>query len=461
MKRARDDGNALVMVLVFVLVVGLVSVALLAQARANFTTSRVTRDLQNRVYAADAGLKWGLQELRRNDAIVCNGIGPGATPVRILDLGNGTTARVHCEVTSGLGPGAGGWAVFITDPNGGISTQGAANTTKLIQGPVYNAGGQDGWSLQALLEVRGGDVYQDRAGGCSRPPRLTVSPPELYSYSCPTTSIPRPPSPQPIPTAPPAVAPAPTTYGSGRNVCRVFQPGRYTTSNQLQLASNNYFTSGVYYLDNIGEWEIRADVVAGRPAPSESRQTAILDCPGMPPDTSPTTGALFILGGNSWINLTNQGRLEIFSYLGFPGATPDAPAVSIYGLLGTEPGWGGARSTAPVALQTAGGNKPELAVHGNVYVPTASVDLQATNQSVAKLQGGVVAASVSMQASASIGNGLEISTQSVPGERRIVLKAYGGDPTAATKEVSATTAVRIRNDSVRTMTVESWAVTNP
>ena len=100
----------------------------------------------------------------------------------------------------------------------------------------------------------------------------------------------------------------------------MFAPGTYTSATQLTLATHNYFRSGVYYLKNLGEWDIGKWVTAGRPVNvNDDKRLSTYDVETSPckatKDADTGNGALFVLGGNSSIVVKNiggtAGRFEV------------------------------------------------------------------------------------------------------------------------------------------------------
>ena len=455
----RDSGSVLILVLVFITVIGAVTVALLRQAQTNLIASTLTRNQEKRVYAADAGIDYAIQMLR-SDPTLCTAARPLPNPPAI----NGRAVTMTCQVTAGSAVGAGGWAIFLTSPptctpKCTISTQGAANGNKTVSGPIFNRGG---WDLKAALQVKNGNVYQYPASGCAKPSNLTFpsTTPGLYGFVCTNTNpypagLGWPPPLQPLPAAIPSDAPSFTDSGG----CRTFYPGRYSTVPALGDGTN-YFRSGVYFFDDIGKWSVDGGVLGGQPAPivgqpgsTETHDTSTTPCGT---DVAGATGVEWILGGSSAISVGNQSQLELYSM-----PSNNVPGVGLYQVLASDPApWAAERSTVPVdtpILVVGNGNQTELAIHGNVYTPTGYVQVRATNASRAELQGGVVAAQVDIRASAGISN-LNIATNSGPGQRTIVVTATSGG--SGEKPITASAVLTIGNDANKTLMVVSWRLIN-
>src|ERR1700738_3249800 len=89
------QGAAFVMVLVLLTILSLALGAMFANAGANLTTSTVVVVQNSKVYAADGGVEFAIQQLR-SDSSLCRGPGQqtvGNIPVdnRIVDVGSRPT----------------------------------------------------------------------------------------------------------------------------------------------------------------------------------------------------------------------------------------------------------------------------------------------------------------------------------------------------------------------------------
>lgn len=475
----RERGSAMVMALAFIVAVGGVTLALLSQASANFRTTTVTRALQDRIAAANAGLDTGIQVVRAS-AAPCSTLGQDTT-LRVLAV-NGRTVTVTCRMAGGYGTGVNGWAVFIADPAGKISNQ--SGQPKTIDGPVYvaNPGGAAAWDLTKEIEVTNGDVYQVRpgcvAGSAPTPVKdLKITPPSQGVWCLPSAlpvpaaNLPPLPSPAAIPQDP---------QGDGGTSCRVFSPGLYTSP--PVLADRNYFKSGVYVFNGIGTWTIdRQEVVGGQPTVGDSQQTGAIPCNGEPPTPGQTApdGVSFVLAGNSAIVVTNQtanlvGTLELHAYTGTPrpiGAAVPAPFATIYQVQSGDgtgfPASTVTRQSGQMLLMTgstggSGLRRAEISIHGPVHAPTGIISIEATTDSArAKYIGGIVAGEFRLQASGSTPPGaLEISVRTSAGERTVLLTSTV-DQRPGEKPISARALLTVANDANRTTNIQSWTVNNP
>ena len=122
-----DAGVVLPMAMVFVLVIGAVVVVLLDQAQTNFRSIWATRGVQERVYASNAGVNFGMAELQRfavvNGSIPCGDGTQAGQSLGSIKVNN-RLVTVTCSVAGNsqvvLGPQA--WAAFITNSSGAIDT---------------------------------------------------------------------------------------------------------------------------------------------------------------------------------------------------------------------------------------------------------------------------------------------------------------------------------------------------
>ena len=418
------------LVLLFMLVFGLVLGALISNATANLRNTTVVRNQESKVYAADAGIDWGLQTVR-NTNTACPS--PGA-PVALGNPSfNGQTTAVTCAVTAGTTTGALGYAL-ITDS---LATVGGAAAT--INGPVLAASIE----ADAHLSVANGDVESCSA----QPPAVTIAPQPPYSYrSCaqPSTGGKAAAVPHALPSAPPAPQ---GVNGVMDGVCTVFSPGTYTN---IALGRFNYFEPGVYYFENVRlDLTVKSAVGGAR---SASEQSAI----GLPCDThvsGGSSGVKWILGGSSSINVGKAGQLELFA----PSNLPDegTPGISIQTVQAPDPdGWTPSTLGAgDSVIHEDSGATPAIAIHGMVYTPNAAIDLPATGGAVAWLLGAVVSGRIRLGQQGPLdGVRLEAGTN---GAKRVITLTSTVAPGNESQAV-ATAVVEVTNDGARSSVLQSW-----
>jgi hypothetical protein len=445
------------MVLIAVSVIGIVLGAILTQADASMSSTRVVREQQRKVYAADAGVEYAIRALQKDNTICAR---TGQTSPLPTQTFNGRTVDVQCDTMSGTGVNGSGYAAIVTDRSANaLTTQGGGN--QVIEGPVY-AAQLDPHSNNLSLAMRNGDVYEQQASGgtgrctsdADQPAGLTFEDPAAYQYHC--VSAP-PPDPNPsLPTAVPAAAPAPVVTGS----CTVFRPGTYSSS--IALNTSNYFVSGVYYFLNVPlSLSGSQIVVAGAPTAGDTNLNGNAPCNGTgDPAGTAGTGVKFIFGGSSFIDI-QKGQMELFTRDGGP-ASEGTQGVSIMAVKSTASGWTKSSldisgSSAPV-VNVGNGSQPQLAIHGLIYAPSAKLSFQVTNASYTQLSGGVVVAQLSLQSSASASaNGTpSISVNTGTVSRKILITSTAKGVTDGGRDVVASAVVTITSDANRTVSIESW-----
>ncbi len=445
-ERSRDEGSALLMALVFVLVIGLVISALLTQTTTSLKTTQVVRDNADKVYAADSGLEHALESLRL-DRTYCPAPGDAESLPSITS--NGHTVELQCSNEGGgSSSGAEGWAVIITGTTSdSFTTQGSDE--RKIDGPVFGANLGD---PARLVKVTNGSVLEKQsASSCStdadKPANISISPSPPFRYRCTTAAVPDPahnlPGSVPTPTNPPT-----TTSGT----CQVFRPGTYTT---VALASDNYFQSGTYYFRDV-VLDINQTVVGGRRDPAESSIVVSDPCvAAQAADPGSGTGIKWILGGSSRLSVGPHGQLELFARQG-GGSGEGQMGISLQTATSTN---GFAASTVPLStslVAVGNGATPKLVVHGMLYAPNGYLETFATNESQANFQGGLVIRKLHLQSSASA-SGLVVAVSSAPGSRDMVVTATAKGQSSS-RDVTATAVLELDNNAARTFKVVSWRV---
>lgn len=467
-----DEGIALVLVLLFVLVTGVLIAALLSQSFTTFTAARTANQGEQRLYAAGGGIDWGIQRLRAGTLVdgerACTRPATAGPTVLADAFAVGDhQVQVTCETTAGHDVGAGGWAVFITDPGGGITTSALPASPRSIFGPVYNAGG---WDIDPASQVRmeSGEVV----GGsptCPVPAPADLvldagSPP----YRCLATALPVPSLPIDL-TAAIAAAPDRSSAGQSSGTCRTFEPGRYGTAPSF-LPSRvdgsptgwvNHLRPGVYVFDFAATVFDNVTIVGGEPAPLASNPpgarepTAFAgvdlgDCERDPDADAHGSGAVIVLRGTTSLTLSGASSLELFSWL-----DPAQPGGGV-SLVRTE---AEAIDPAELALSTTESDGAAVAIHGATYLPTRGIELAANGAAV--FTGGVVAADLRLLTT-SDGAGLGqpwpiVSNAQGAGAREVTLVATIAD-TPSEKGLTITATLNIQNSGARPLLVEGWTV---
>lgn len=442
-------------VLVVVTVIALIVGAVVTQTEVSVERTAVVRSHLAKVYAADAGIEHAIQSLKRDNTICPDPAHEYDFPDQTF---NGRTVSIHCKTLSGSANGLLGYAVMVVDPVDSLTTQGAVGGSKRIDGPVY--GVRFPSSVNASVTL--GDVTEQK-GRCNTdadvPTSLTIA--TGYAFRCVPAGSP--PNPEhALPAAVPLPALLPTTVSG----CKIFKPGTYTALTAPVLAANTYFASGVYYFENVVMNVTSERVVGGAPASDETVLNGNAPCAtdaqaGL---TGPNvgTGVKFILGKGSAIRVnTPSGQMELFARQ-TDAADEGTQGISIQTVQASDGGvWAGRASTLTAAdsvLQVGNGDNAALTLHGMTYAPNALVDFSATNSSQAQLRGGVVAARLKLQSSASA-SGLAVSVNVGRGKRHIVLTSTAKGVTDGGRDVIATAVLDIVSNATRDVSIESWNTT--
>jgi hypothetical protein len=469
-KRNSDRGSVLVLVLVIVVVFAMIGLSVAAYATANLRKTGVTRNKTEKVSAANAGIRYALEQLQYQNTLcgsvdAHNGVGESIPlPQLVLDR----QVDLRCFWKAGLPSGVSGWALMATGLNRGssniISTQGGHDKT--ITGPAYIASQNSAdYDLKKDLTVQNGSVFYYKPD-CSTsgvlPSGVVVAgPTPPYTADCiaktwdQLVTIPT------LPAVPTVVNPAPIDV----NGCRIFLPGKYTSIN---LGNGPvYFASGVYYLELSGQLSVDNALVGGKPGPGD---TALLasqagTCASMS-DTNASivgkpgvggTGVTLILG-NATSLYVNKGHLELFRRT---STDPNDPLTNVSILTVETTGAGYIKHVTAAGsdtLSTKSGNKNEMVIHGAYIGPRTGVSFgNATNSSYDQFRGGIVAGYVHLQSSASASNFL-IQTDVGPFSQDLVLESRAKGKSAGEAEVVATVVLNISNDTGRPISVRSWRV---
>jgi hypothetical protein len=457
----NQDGASLVIVLVVMAVFGLILGGLMTETGASTRYTTTVSNYEKKVYAADAGVAAGIQQLQQHNEL-CPTAGSSET-LQTVNI-NGYDVSVACEVTAGSTVGGLGYAIITLSPGANsLVTQGGSDP-KLVNGPVYVGGTFDG---NPGMKVTNGTFKQGTSSGCTSatPSGLTLD--TGYTYKCgaaePNVDVPTTPA---LPSTPRASQ----TFGT----CTYFYPGKYTTAPTLS-SGTNYFASGVYYFENVGQWPINKVVFGGAPATYESVRfkspvpaaesytpmptcandsDAISKAGGNAPEVT-GTGAQFVLGGNSTIYLDNGSQLEVFART--LDGTSETATASIVAVPDSWAAW--TQSTDNLTVYDFhNGSNPDSVIHGLVYLPEQNARLWSTNNVYAAVLGGIVAWELELQSSAS-GSGLQVSAgDGEPEPRHLVISSTAPsspDPDAG-RQVTSTAVVEIANDGAKTITVHSW-----
>lgn len=409
-RRNADRGTVLPLVLVLSVVISVVVVSLATYMSTSLRYGGVVEERADRLASADGGVRYGVERIQTSTLTACmTNLGTTGYMIDFPVVLNDAPVTVTCTKASNIGD-IKSWALVITGEgipgtDWMLATQGAANTTKYVQGPVWMTD-PTRTNFSSKFEIEDGDVWYEGAD-CTAPspvldPKFIISPANRGTLCVAQRwdDLFRTP---PVGAFPPAsdlvnTNPAPTMDGS----CTVFSPGRYTV--MPTLGNNNYFKSGNYYFQNV-VFEVKsATVTAGWPdfnAHGDQQFLANAPCDhalSVDSVSGSDPGATFYLGGTSMIDVRSQGELEILR------RRQGNSLVSVQALdttivpdqLASTLGY------ADKILFTESGNNLDLVVHGTFWAPRALVEFGGvTNIANGQLLGGVAAARVDLQASGS------------------------------------------------------------
>jgi hypothetical protein len=470
----QDDGASLIIVLVFIAVFGLIVAALLTEGGASMAYTKVVTDHEAKVYAADAGVSFGIQQLQQHNTL-CPTTGPIDT-IQTIKV-NGLDVDVSCQTTSGSTTGGLGYAVYTLSPDSD-SLQLQEGDAKEVSGPVHVTGGVGG--LNKGLDVKKGDFSQLSANGCNAKTNSGVTVQTGFFKYC-LGSQPD----QPTYSAPASIPPAaPAAQTSG--ACKIFYPGTYNSAPSFDLTRTNYFATGVYHFKSsftfAGTGGNDTYFFGGMPADYEqvkfssewqarncARDTtaaAAAAAAATPFTYTPVgSGVEFIFGNNvtpATLTVDNKARAELFERTADGNQETASPTIAI--VPSTWAGWQTNTIHTDAVSFTSGADKA-LVVHGVTYAPEHNVVLRVTNVVNAVAFGGIVAWKADLRSSSGGGgSGLVVNGRNgTPKPRRVIVKGTS-PPTSSTsagKSVVSTAVIRIENDDTMTVQIESWRTRAP
>lgn len=486
---SRDRGSVLVLAIVVVAVMGLMVIAITKYSATSLRFGHVTERRSDQLSAADAGMRYAIDQLKLRNAACILDTQEAVLPGVDADF-NGASASVVCErITSGF-EGIQAYAAVMTGEGMSpsqdlISTQAGNSLPKILGGPVFMSRiDASAFALGPQVTIENGPLlYHDGSGDTSQPctslkpsqvpavaaDKLVFDPELIFGPACVRTTwqeiwdspwVPNLNDPVAFPERQGNVAVttdlsetsvgAYRDFGSGGNSCRVFRPGRYTVTPDLN-GHDAYFRSGDYVFDlPAADSTIlvrHGTVTAGKintavtePAVNELSSVMTNQCKtAQTDDPSPTPGATFYLAGKSHLDINTNGSFEIHARAQGP-TMAESDYVAVQTLCAPNGSWcnaggngglTGKHSTlsapsggsVPPVLFTNSGNNKEFVSHAYFYSPLAQIEFgNVTNTASQKMLGGLVAARLVLQSSASASN-FEIS---VPTSRLDMVRLFRG-----------------------------------
>lgn len=472
-----DDGVSLVLVLVFMLVVSLFVTVALTKSISTTTSGIALRERGAIQYALDGGIERGLEAVRDSTR------SPGASGVLCATAGssqsipgspmsiNGHEISVTCEnlggsVISGSSLTTNYAIILLSTAGDALATSGAVASVPAspcddpapaggylrLKASLYLAGPQSNSAVDPPLVVCEGHVVQYAGAPCTDSSIADLSNLRVvtasYVRSCTDqtpaqampafASLPARPSPDPdvsgcyvdissagvIRRSP---CSTPPISSGGPVACRIYFPGRYEAAPDLQ--SDNYFASGTYWFEDIGEFSVGASqqVIVGRKVMSNDQglEASATNCDGasdtLATSLAPLTGGVDLAtsidpsGGAQWIfdgdsQLGVSGDLTVHAR---PYTSPNPPFTFVAGGYspwvqgpGSTTGGGASCSTGFALCNSSGGSR--MVINGRVYAPTAPAQLFATGGTENVVTGGAALWSLKLGASVA-GGALAVS----------------------------------------------------
>lgn len=469
----RDRGSVLPLVLVFSVALALVVGALATYATATLKLGQSAERASDRLASANGAMDSALEDLER-------GVGPCllfGQDYTITDTVNDLTSEVDCTWVGGrfnvgdlfavvmTGAGAGRTGPLLNVTNGGNS----ANAEKIFEGPVYiadtpRAGGTDPtMDFSATLTVKNADLSFSTpdcgSATPSMPSQLSITPvgygtqcyqepwdaADMFGGFTPaepginTTNFPKQPAKNP-----------PVTDSSG---CRIWSPGEYDTPPNLDNQSYNYFRSGDYYFNDIGNWNISsAFTLFGYPGdkgpgidgfkPSDT--FANNPCNNAWTTDIDRSGATLYLGGNTQITVDQNSTFEV------SGRERSGQNMAIQALRSSGSGRNPSTIEGDQRIITTGpGSNKQMSIEGLVWAPYAALEFDLiSNDAVAALTGGAVVSELTAGASANANNFL-IRVATKPADKILNLTTTAASPNGR-GSTSVRSVVRVQRDGAAT-----------
>lgn len=463
-----DDGVALVLALVFLLVVGLFATVALDKNASTSLVGGQVRDRSQLQYALDGAVDRTLQRLRAE--LVSGAPSTCTSPTAPAGGGtfalNGKTATWSCTTLAGTASATGtaatsNYAIVVTGTGpDSFTSSNAVNQPLLVSGSVYVAGPVSNTpgdvDLPKQIHVFPGDVVGNQTtSNCAQWDAdaafpLTLRPgTEGYLRACTEQAT----------TQAYEVLTAPTPAGSGLRLtagaCDVYFPGTYASAPSLANHSSSYFVSGVYRFQS-GALSVpnTGRVVGGMPAANDEPVAFSHQCSGMT-DTAarslpgaPVGGAV-LATGVTWVfagtsTFSNSGRVALHSP---PPPAGGSVPVSIMAL---------GRAGDPTVVQVTDPSSTTL-LNGKLYAPDAAVSFFANSATDTEARAGIVAKRLEIGAPA--GSALAIYAPGgapaapPPPFRTVVVEATDGTGSTTAKQRAVAT---ISNYAPFTVDVLGW-----
>lgn len=449
-----ESGASLIIAMGFLTVFAVTSVALLGYTDTSFKTSRVVRSEADQLYAADAGVEYGVQKLAA-DNYYTQCASSSSSSYSWTETVNGLPVTYSCQWVSGGtttttttattttdGPIGGYGAILLRAGTGALQNTEAAT----INGNLYSKG-----TIQttAPVTITGQLLY-----GPSSCPTSYVT------YASCTAGVATPnPNPNPIVVVPSANAKA-SQAGATAN-CTILYPGKYgsgaTALPSFTSSKRYYLASGTYYINNNGQTPLDGEIFGGASGTGTNAKQISTTSPCStdteanqkdPTYTADGKGVTIILGGSSrLVQSSGSTNIELFQRLDSVNET-SSHGVSVWA-RGTNTGTTGGTYTPVTNSNLFALTGPTFIVHGATFIPNSTVQMNMSapnSPNVGVFYGGLVANNLQLAgdfAGNLSGGGGSITittttTTTTNTARTVTLTAVATSPNGATSTVSAT-----------------------
>jgi hypothetical protein len=330
----RDDGQVLMLALVFLGFVALVLAATLTAAASSLHATQLSTQQRDERYAAEAGILAAAGRMQSDPNQVL-GRDPGANPLSTPDCGfhpssdgsgfvvNSVQVDVTCSPRTGSGAGTDG------------ANRPPYSVLALANGP--GPGGNEGVIPVNVPNLQVFGPVGSEGGACLLPSGLPAC--NMSPAGDPGQGGMDPRYSPDSPSAPATIDPVPSCDASSAT----FSPGTYTSPPSIAGCNKPWwFKPGDYYFDftNNGshQWIINTTVVGGLTTGWDTRRQA----PTLPgscrteQNLAATDGVQFVFGGDSTMQVGATGAVELCAK---PSNTEQE--IAIYGMTPNVPGSGG------------------------------------------------------------------------------------------------------------------------
>jgi hypothetical protein len=454
----NDRGAVLPLVLVFAVVLSVVVVAIAKYATTGLRFGQVVEARADRLASADAGLRYGVEELRLGKSTCTTDLGLSGVLTDFNPNGlplNGSSTAVSCQRIGGDDADTEGWAAILTGGADGSGEFYIHNPSdKSFGGRIYVHDRDKFNRTQGPLTIKQGDLwYRDASCSGSVPASLsgeTYFPQSLHGPVCTQATwqqmfsepVPN------VPLTPPAQAP---TTSAG---CTVWYPGRYTSAEMPAIVTGeNYLRTGEYYFDGV-DFEVSSNgaIVIGGYADGQygdtqaTGSTLCKSAQDVDRADGGTAGVTMYLSPDASIRLS-KGTVEIMRRL------QGDRFVSVQ-QLGTPPNPELSVDEDAIWLKSGGGGgQIDFAAHGLIWAPWERVTFDnVANLAGGAAMGGVVAGAIDVQSPNGVG--LVISVDQSPINTKLMITSTATKNDAST---SIRAIAQVEPTSGR-LVLNSWRV---